>query len=148
MAHLQITDKLEKQSKHNKWNANPLLKAASEIANTAKHFELRIPPTTRALAPTRSTLIEVHIAESGEIRNVPVEAPDYKVVLPDDTKVPVYEFTSGIINFWRTYFESAGIVYKPQDEKISSATMNRNLRVSRTSYGAELGQTMISCGDL
>ncbi|SRR6266480_4212 len=116
LAHLQITAELDKQSKHAEWNAHPLLKAATEIANTAKHFELRKSPTTKALAPTRSTVVEVRIAESGEIKNVPIEVPDYKVVLPDHTEVPVYEFTRGIIDFWRAYLESNGIPYKPQGE--------------------------------
>jgi len=116
LAHLKIIDEVEKKSKHAEWNAYPLLKAASEIANTAKHFELRRSPTTRALVPTRSTLIEVHIAASGETKNVPVEAPDYQVILPDYTEVPIYEFTTGIIDFWRTYLESTGVPYKRQNE--------------------------------
>jgi len=77
---------------------------------------LRKSPTTKALAPTRSSVVEVRIAESGEVKNIPIEVPDYKVVLPDHTEVPVYEFTRGIIDFWRAYFESSGIPYKPQDE--------------------------------
>ena len=116
LAHVQITAELEKQTKYAEWNAHPLLKAATEIANTAKHFELRKSPTTKALALTRSTVIEVRIAESGEIKNVPMEAPDYKVVLPDDTEVPLFEFTRGIIDFWRAYLVSSGIPYKPQQE--------------------------------
>ncbi len=116
LTHLQITADPEKQSRHAEWNTKPLLKAATEIANTAKHFELRKSPTTKALAPTRSSVVEVRIAESGEVKNIPIEVPDYKVVLPDHTEVPVYEFTRGIIDFWRAYLESSGIPYKPQDE--------------------------------
>jgi len=116
LTHLQITAELDKQSKHAEWNAHPLLKAATEIANTAKHFELRKSTTTKALAPTRSTVVEVRIADSGEVKNILIEVPDYKVVLPDHTEVPVFEFTRGVIDFWRTCLGASGIPYKPQDE--------------------------------
>lgn len=116
LRHLRITGEHEKQSKHIEWNKHPLVKAATEIANTAKHFELQKPATTKAVAPTRSTVVEVLIAESGEVKNVPIAVPDYKVVLPDQTEVPIYEFTRGIIDFWHAYLESNGITYKPQDE--------------------------------
>lgn len=116
LRHLGVRSDQEKQAKHVEWSAYPLLKAAGEIANTAKHFELRKSPTTKAVAQTRSTVVEVRIATSGEVDNVPIEVPDYKVVLPDRGEIDVFEFTRGIIDFWRGYLETNGISYVAQDE--------------------------------
>lgn len=116
LIHLGITAKSERDSKHNEWNNNQLLKAAAEIANTAKHFNLRKSQKTEELASTRSTVVEVRIAKSGEIKNVLLDVPDYQVVLPGRIRVPLFEFTRGVIDFWRAYLELTGIPYQPQDE--------------------------------
>lgn len=118
LKHQHITDDAVKQLKYKEWNAHPLIKAAAEIANTVKHFELRKQAKTKALIPSRSTLIEVRILGSGEIRNVPIEMPDYKVVLSDETEISLFEFTRGVIDFWRSHLETLGISYSPQNERI------------------------------
>jgi len=114
--HLGLTTDTDKSPYYEKWSNVDCLKAATEIANTAKHFQLRKFPDTKAVERTRSIVVNVLIGPNGELKNVEENAPDLKVILSDDSEINLYEFTREVIDYWKDYLNTIGIKYVHQDE--------------------------------
>lgn len=116
LTYLKKTSKTEMQPYWDEWAAVDCLKAATEIANTAKHCVLKSTPKTKAVEKSKSKVVNVHINNNGDIKNIEEIVPDYKVTLHDGSDIHIYEFSREVINYWKQYLAAIGIEYKPQEE--------------------------------
>lgn len=118
LKHLDVVSKQDKEPYYEEWSNALLLRAATEIANTAKHRVLKREPQTRDVERSSSIIINVYHADNGELKNLEKEVEDYTVLLADDTEVQVFNFTSGLIDYWKDYFLRIGIEYVHQGERV------------------------------
>lgn len=116
LTHAEIADHATRKRLHLEWATITSLRAATEIANTSKHFELRKAPATKGVTPTRSTITLMLLDEECNFVPHPELAPDYTVTLQDGIEIGLYEFTREIIEFWRQELDKYGIAYEPQPE--------------------------------
>ena len=114
--HFGVSEKTEKDRMHATWSSDPKLRAAADIANSSKHFDLRTPPKTKGVERTRSEVINVLVSDEGDVKTIPEEAPDLEIQLEDGSAIGVYDFTSGVIEYWRDFLEDRGHACPVQDE--------------------------------
>lgn len=115
-SHLGIEKAEDKQPYYDEWASINCLRAATEIANSSKHSILNNTPKTKGVEQTTSTVINVYINDAGDIKEVPEEAPDYVITLPDKKTILLFEFGREVIEYWKVYLESIGIEYVAQQE--------------------------------
>ena len=103
------------------WRAEPLLVAAAEIANSTKHFMLRergtgLPrkPSTRHVRLKKNLFVDIYTNEHGEIKAVPVAAPDIATTVSDGRGYDLYEYTGEVLSYWRSFLASYGIRIRRQ----------------------------------
>lgn len=114
--YLNITDKSEKQPYYDEWAKHRLLKAATEIANTSKHSKLKEKPKTNSVVKSTTVIVNMVLQENGEFKEIEEEVPDYSITLSDGQVFELYEFTRGVIDYWKDYLSNLGISYTMQDE--------------------------------
>ena len=90
------------------WNANEVLRAVKDIANSAKHFILREQPETRATEEATGAGVEVYDA-GGELSCVKVVIPDFVVTMASGEKYHLWEIMSDVIEYWRQFLTETGI---------------------------------------
>tara|TARA_Y100000296_G_C5072624_1_gene205716 strand:- start:58 stop:639 length:582 start_codon:yes stop_codon:yes gene_type:complete len=108
------------------WDSIPCLKAAKDIANANKHFTITMyTPTVANVNKSASSIIEFRsnqdIAKelesaknSEEKRNeMSIETPSYEINFTDGSSLSLYEFYSGCIREWLSYFDTNGIPRNP-----------------------------------
>ena len=105
----------------NKWNDDYCLVAASEIANTAKHFVLREKRKnkpkkvkTEGVKQNKSLFVDISMDGEGQFREEFVEKPDLIVTLQDRSEFEMWEFTTYIKEYWREFLEREGINVQQQ----------------------------------
>jgi len=115
------TTKAQRKPHEQVWWRDPLLAATFEIANSAKHFELRDlntgkprSPSTRTVRTQKSSFVDIYVNAAGEHKAVQVQRPETWVTLSDGTRHELYAFTSAVVNHWRTYLASLGLRVRAQ----------------------------------
>lgn len=102
----------EKQLYNKIWNGFPELVAASEIANSAKHFvlrESRFPKfpkkvQTKSVHKSTSGVVHVFVTSSGDCKiEIEPDAPDYTIELMDGRRQELYEFMDFTAKYWQTF---------------------------------------------
>lgn len=113
--------KQQRKPQEQVWWQDPLLVATFEIANSAKHFELRDLSTgktrsanTRTVRTKKSTFVDIYVSASGEHRAVQVQKPETWITLSDGSRHELYAFTDGVLTYWRTHLESIGVRVRKQ----------------------------------
>jgi hypothetical protein len=111
----------DRQPYHDMWVKEPLLVAASEIANSTKHFVLRDrrkraprQPKTKRVRLGRNHFAEVYVSADGRAVVVPQSAPDIFVVLGDNTRHDLYSFMTAILKYWEACLKANGIRVRRQ----------------------------------
>ena len=100
----------EKQPYYDEWSNQPCLSAATEIANTAKHFSLNKDPKTKAVNPSSTIMVNFYEDDKGNVfKEYDENAPDYKVILDNVEELSLHEFTNNVMNYWRSYLSRSGI---------------------------------------
>lgn len=108
------------------WDSIPCLKAAKDIANANKHFTITMyTPTVANVNQTISSTIELrsnqdiakeleNARNNEEQRNeMSIETPSYEISFTDGSSLSLYEFYSGCIREWLSYFDKNGIPRNP-----------------------------------
>ena len=101
----------DKKHYRSEWNKDEFLVAASEIANTSKHFALRERTGKPKEAKTKNVrqgegdFVEVWV-ENGGVRDEFVKLPDLFVTLGNGNEFPLYEFTSRVTSYWARFLRS------------------------------------------
>ena len=108
------------------WDSIPCLKAAKDIANANKHFTITMyTPTVANVNKSASSIIEFRSSQdiakelesaknSEEKRNeMSIETPSYEINFTDGSSLSLYEFYSGCIREWLSYFDTNGIPRNP-----------------------------------
>lgn len=115
LEHLGVSPK-DKQHYHDLWNQQPFLVATKEIANSSKHFVLRsrksgavTKPSTKEVRSGTAKYLSVYRRSDGKLHVVPVKRAEVRVELSDGKLLPLHEFTSEVIKYWRAYLSSVGI---------------------------------------
>jgi hypothetical protein len=121
LEHLGKTNPEEKQLFHSRWDSISALIAVQEIANSSKHFVLRIRKTerlkvakTKAVQMRKSVFIDIYANSKGEFKVVPVEAPDVSVKLSDGNAMMLHQFTREVMEHWRKELSKHGIAIRRQ----------------------------------
>lgn len=114
--YLNITDRSEKQAYYDEWSNHPLLKAATEIANASKHCELTNKAKTKSVEESTTVIVNMVLGDGGGFNEVEEEIPDYSITVSDGQVFELYEFTRGVIDYWKSYLSNLGISYTMQDK--------------------------------
>lgn len=113
----------EKQSYNKIWNEFPELVAASEIANSAKHFVLRESPRpklpknaqTKSVHQTTSGIAHVFLTSCGDYKvEIEPDAPDYTIELLDGRMQGLYEFMDFTAKYWQTFLSEQNLLLTKQ----------------------------------
>ena len=106
--HKGIIEKSVQKLCHDKWNKDKFLVAASEIANTSKHFALRKRSgklkevKTKTVEQRNSGFVNVYIEEDG-LREEFVTRPDLSITLEDEQEYELWNFTDEVIKCWKNF---------------------------------------------
>jgi hypothetical protein len=121
----------DRQPYHDAWSKNPLIHAVAEIANSAKHFQLRFrktgaprAPATRRVRRGRASVVHVFSNDMGELKvEKQTNVPTYYVHLSDGTSHELYSFMSAVEQHWSAELRGHGIRPRRQPfERLSGAT--------------------------
>jgi hypothetical protein len=121
---------LDCQPFHDAWSKSPFIRAVADIANSAKHFQLRDSktkalrtPTTQRVRPGRTTVVRVLANDAGDIKvERHTNVPTYYVHLSDGTSHELYSFMSAVEKHWLAELRSHGIRPRRQTwERLSGA---------------------------
>ena len=110
----------QRQRYEDAWKQRPLLVAVKEIANSSKHFQLRHrrggvrPAQTPSVRQIKSGVVDIFMNQRGDLRAVPIDAPDISVRLSDGTRYQLYEFTTDVLSYWRGFLTANGIRVRRQ----------------------------------
>jgi hypothetical protein len=104
------------------WAKNMALVAVSEIANTAKHFQLRhdkkrLPRTTKTKRVRQglTTNALFFTNESGELETIKmIGVPTYVIEVDGGRKFELYEFMDTVVTYWRAELKGYGIQVRRQ----------------------------------
>lgn len=118
--HVSATDS-EKTQLHNRWKEYPIIVAAEEIANTAKHFVLRKrrtkeirSPETKQVRSGYNKYLNVYERSNGQLLSKVVDMPDYFVKVSDGKQYDLYAFTKEVLDFWKYELQSHQIKLRRQ----------------------------------
>jgi len=121
LEHLGKIEKNDKRPYYQTWSQVPALVAASEIANSSKHFVLRdkrsgvaTTPRTRTFRMKKSHFVSVYAHSDGKLSAVPTEHAEVSVTLSDGTILELHSFTKQVVDYWRAYIFSLGIKVRRQ----------------------------------
>ena len=121
LEHLGMTTQVQKQQYYETWTKVPALVAASEIANSSKHFLLRDRNTgnakalrTRALRMKKSEFLDVYANDAGATKLVKVVRSEVSVTLSDGQVLELYAFTAEVMKYWKTFLISLGLKVRRQ----------------------------------
>jgi hypothetical protein len=119
----------EKSQINRKWNEKRCLQVAKDIANSSKHFVItQYVPTLNSADKSTSRTIEFtedqNIPEDLEAvktdtklrESLEKEVPSYQMEFVDGSVMSLYEYYSGAIRHWLSYFDLNSI---PRDQKLS-----------------------------
>ncbi len=113
--HMKI-EKENQQGYHEKWNKDPYLLAAKEIANTLKHFRLKEGPKTKAVEPTAREspvfLVETP-GEKFDFREESVTKPDLVITLENGEEWSLWDFKSEVIAYWQKLLIDTRLITVP-----------------------------------
>ncbi len=114
-------DDSERTQLHNRWKQYPIILAAEEIANTAKHFVLRKCrnkeiryPKTKQVRPGYSKYLEIYERSNGQLLSKVVDMPDYFVKVSDGKQYDLYAFTKEVLDFWKHELQSRQVNLRRQ----------------------------------
>lgn len=112
------------------WDSIPCLKAAKDIANANKHFGITMyTPTVADVSKSKASIVEfrsgqdlpkeLELTKNNEKRRneLSVETPSYNISFTDGSSISLYEFYSGCVREWLTYFDTNGI---PRDQNLKT----------------------------
>ena len=120
LEHCGATTQAQKQKYHDTWSKIPLLIAASEIANSTKHFVLRDPSgaekpiRTRGARLKRSKFVDIYLSDSGEHMAVPAMRSEVTITLSDGKRLELFQFTRDTLAYWKQYLSTIGIRVRRQ----------------------------------
>jgi hypothetical protein len=111
-----------KQPFYDRWATEPVLVAAADIANSAKHFQLRDQktnapktPRTKHVGAGKTSGADVYINDAGDVQIVRrTGVPTIMVTLEDGRKFELYSFMEEVTKYWRTELTTAGINVRRQ----------------------------------
>jgi hypothetical protein len=116
---LEYLGKIEDSGKrplHELWNKEPALIAAQEIANSSKHFTLRLPrskqvkvPATKSVRMSKARYMTVYQRNDGALHLEPTVRAEVKIELSDGKVLPLYAFTDDVLKYWRTFLAGVGV---------------------------------------
>jgi hypothetical protein len=121
LEYLGATTPSQQEPHHDLWRAQPLLVAATEIANSAKHFVLRErrsgapkPVKTRTVRLKKTRFLNVYRNDKGDMHLVEAERAEVSVTLSDGTRLELHAFANALLEYWSYYLRSIGISVRRQ----------------------------------
>ena len=116
LEHLGKITSQDKTTFHKQWEANSLLVAVSEIANSSKHFCLRDSKTnlpkrikTRRVILRKSKFIDIYVNSEGDLNPFQRLGNDIAITLSDGSRFELYSFTAEVLEYWKTTLLSHGV---------------------------------------
>lgn len=103
------------------WNTVPELVAATEIANTMKHFVLRDQQgnpkmsKARVVRKARSTVVHVFLKPDGALKAVrDRNHPSITIEMATGQRFKLYEFMDAVLGYWRKFLLAEGVPIRGQ----------------------------------
>ena len=122
---LNKTSFADRQAFEDRWSQVPVLVSVSEIANTAKHFQLRKrsgdpkSPRTRKVVRAHTTMYDVYLNEHKEVQVVPrLKVPTLNIWNLDGSGFDLYTFMDEVEKYWKAELKSHGITIRKQPERV------------------------------
>lgn len=127
LEHVGATSGPARKSYLIQWSQQPILVAAAEIANSAKHFRLRAVDGSPRSPATRSVRIRpssiVNVTQSGGVFDFHVEPiADLLVTTSSGERFELYRFMDEVVKYWRVFLKDSGIPIRRQTFRRLSGT--------------------------
>lgn len=106
-----------KRRQHEEWNHVPVLVAVRDIANSAKHWKLRRPADTIGVQPGSDVSVDVYMSEDETMLDQ-VSIPAWVIEITPDTKYDTWSFLSEVMEYWRKFLDSKGVVIQEQPRSV------------------------------
>lgn len=108
------------------WADIPVLVAVGDIANSAKHFQLRDPrsrsprtPRTKTVRPGKHSGADMFVDSDGDFYVVKrTDFPTIFVTLEDGSRFEMYAFMNEVTSYWRDQLEDVGIYVRRQSHEV------------------------------
>jgi hypothetical protein len=112
----------DQQRFNEKWSNHPILAAIGDIANSAKHFQLRHPatrlpkaPKTKGVRAGRTTHVNVYMSGAGGVHLITdPRVPTYYITLDGGAKFELSAFIEEAAKYWRAELKREGIKLRRQ----------------------------------
>jgi len=112
-----------------RWQEEPAILAAADIANSTKHFVLRNTrtkqprsPQTKSVSRGSSEYVDIYEDRHGNYHAELVSIPDYYVRLSDGSRHNLHGFMEAVLVFWRSELALHGVrVSRQRFENLSGA---------------------------
>jgi hypothetical protein len=109
------------QPYHDAWSKSSVLLAVSEIANTAKHFQLRKcdrslkAPRTERVREGKTSFVDVYVDDRGQyFVQKKSGVPTYVIEIKGGRKFELYAFMNEVAKYWKQELRAHGIRIRRQ----------------------------------
>jgi hypothetical protein len=114
-----------------RWQKEPAILAAADIANSTKHFVLRDKKTKQTRSPQTknvsrgsSEYVDIYEDRHGNYHAQLVSVPDYYVRLSDGSRHNLHGFMEAVLAFWRNELALHGVRVRRQRFENLSGSRN------------------------
>ena len=121
LEHLGKLASADTQPLHEAWSKSAVLVAVGEIANTAKHFQLRKHDKSLKLLKTegvrsgRTTIAEVYVNDRGQfLVKKRSNVSTYVVKVEGGKNFELYAFMDEVVKYWKSELKAHGIRVRSQ----------------------------------
>lgn len=124
-------ERIGKASKHDRrpfellWSKVPVVVAVADIANSAKHFQLREPgsgspriPRTRKVGAGKTSAVDLYVDDKEKLHAIKrTGILTLVVTLGDGFRFELYSFMEAVLEYWRVELANIGIKVRRQTWK-------------------------------
>jgi hypothetical protein len=121
LEHLNMVLSAQQRPYYDAWSKVPALVAATEIANSSKHFVLRDRSTgqpksikTRIVRLKKASLVDIYVNAAGDTKAVRAVRTEVSVTLSDGQTLELYSFTEEILSYWKNFLAALGLKVRRQ----------------------------------
>ena len=103
---------------HRTWSAVEVVRAVSNIANSAKHWTLTSPSRMGGVQLARSRNVDIYLTDDDQLLKVPVDVPNWVIEMESGQQYDTWTFMEDVLSYWRDFLKSNGIAVAQQSQEM------------------------------
>lgn len=107
-----------KNKLHQEWNRVDVICAVKDIANTAKHWQLKAPPSTKEVRLRDNSAADIYLSDGGKIVTQEVIVPAWTVEVHKGRDYDTWHFLETVLEYWRGFLVTKGITIPHQPRSL------------------------------